>query len=663
MIRFSRLPAAVFLLALLIIFVPGCSAEMPELSETAPPETMPLETEVRETEVLATAAPAYLNASLSVEARVADLLDRMTLPEKIGQMAQVSKGIVREGDVAEYLLGSILSGGGGSPLENTVEGWAAMVDGYQAEALSTRLQIPILYGVDAVHGHGNLIGATVFPHQIGLGATRNPELVEQIAQATAEEVRATGIPWNFAPVLAAAQDIRWGRTYESFSEDPGVVDVLGLAYLRGLQMFPEGYSPAAGQTIYVLATPKHFLGDGGTTWGTSTTGSYQIDQGDMQMDEVAVRELFLKPYQTVVNAGAMAIMPSYSSWNGTKMHASTYWLTDVLRGELGFQGLVISDFNALNQIDADYYTAIVTGINAGVDMNMISSDFKGFLSVMDKAVANGDISIERIDEAVRRILTVKFQLGLFENPYTAPNLADVVGSEEHRQIARQAVRESLVLLKNEDQVLPLSEELPVLQVSGAKANSIGVQSGGWTITWQGIFGNIQPGTTILDGIRESVSSETIVDYRSDGSFEEHAEVGIVVVGEVPYAEGAGDREDLRLSDSDRLLIETARQTCDRLIVVILSGRPLIITEQYPLAEAWVAAWLPGTEGAGVADVLFGDYPFTGKLPFTWPRSNDQIPINMHSVNEEAAYCDMPLFPYGYGLGLAGSQPIEWLKCP
>lgn len=648
MIKSAKLAVAVAFSAIWLMFGVGCTPEQAKLAQTVD---------------LDSASPPYLDASLPVEARVEDLLSRMALAEKIGQMTQVSKGIVQEGDVAEYFLGSILSGGGGSPIDNTVEGWRAMVDTFQAEALSTRLQIPIIYGVDAVHGHGNLIGATVFPHQIGLGATRNPGLVEQIAQATAEEMRATGIPWNFAPVLAAAQDIRWGRTYESYSEDPNLVEKLGLAYLRGLQMFPEGYSPAPGQTIYVLATPKHFLGDGGTTWGTSTTSNYQIDQGDMQMDEETVRKLFLKPYQTTISAGAMSIMPSYSSWNGTKMHASNYWLTDVLVEELGFAGFIVSDFNALNQIDGDYYTAIVTGINAGVDMNMISSDFKRFISVMDRAVADGDISMERIDQAVRRILTVKFHLGLFETPYSTPDLADVVGSQDHRQIARQAVRESLVLLKNADHLLPLSKDLSVLQVSGAKANSIGVQSGGWTITWQGIFGNVQPGTTILDGIKESVSPQTTVDYRSDGSFESHAAVGIVVVGEVPYAEGAGDQEDLRLSESDRLLIQTARQTCDQLIVIILSGRPLIITGQYPIADAWIAAWLPGTEGAGVADVLFGDFPFTGKLPFTWPRSNEQLPININTADENATYCQTALFPYGYGLGQAGSQPIDWQECP
>jgi beta-glucosidase len=598
-----------------------------------------------------------------VEDRVEDLLSQMTLQEKIGQMIQVSKDGVRPGDVADYFIGSILSPGGGSPINNTVEGWQEMVTAFQDEALSTRLKIPLLYAVDAVHGHGNLFGATIFPHQVGLGATRNPDLVRQIGQATAEEMLATGIPWNFAPVLAAAQDIRWGRTYEAYSEDPALVDQLGAAYLEGLQTLPEGYSPAPGQKIFVLATPKHFLGDGGTTWGTSETEGYHIDQGDMLLDEQAVRRLFLQPYQSEVELGAISVMPSYSSWNGIKMHAQQYWLTDVLKGELGFEGLIISDYNALIQIDEDYYTAVVAGINAGVDMNMISSDFKGFISIMEKAVVIGDISEDRIDDAVRRILTVKFLLGLFDRPYADPEFLDQVGSEEHRQLARQAVRESLVLLKNDQQVLPLDKNVGLIHIAGMKADSIGVQSGGWTITWQGIMGNLQPGTTILEAIQQSVSGDTIVEYRSDGSFESFAEIGVVVVGETPYAEGAGDKDDLSLSASDIKVIQNARETSEYLVVIILSGRPLVISDEYQIADAWVAAWLPGTEGSGITDVLFGDYPFTGKLPFTWPRSNDQLPINIHNLAANATGCDAPLFSFGYGLGDAGSTPIEWIDCP
>lgn len=282
---------------------------------------------------------------------------------------------------------------------------------------------------------------------------------------------------------------------------------------------------------------------------------------------------------------------------------------------------------------------------------------------MEKAVANGDITEERIDDAVRRILTVKFLLGLFERPYADPQYLDQVGSGEHRQLARQAVRESLVLLKNDDQVLPLDKNLALIHVAGMKADSTGVQSGGWTITWQGIMGNLQPGMTILEAIQESVSPNTVVEYRSNGSFESLAEIGIAVVGEIPYAEGVGDRDDLRLSESDIKVIRNARETSEYLIVIILSGRPLVISDQYEMADAWVAAWLPGTEASGITDVLFGEYPFTGKLPFTWPRSNDQLPINIHNLAETAQGCDAPLFPFGYGLGDAGSAPIKWIDCP
>lgn len=651
MIRNSRLPHQIITLFILLsIFIAGCSSQQYLLKPTDEPNPADL------------AAPDYLNSTLPVEQRVEALLSLMTLQEKIGQMTQVGKDAVRPGDITEYFLGSLLSPGGGSPIDNTVEGWVTMVNGFQEEALATRLKIPLIYGVDAVHGHGNLNGATIYPHNIGLGAARNPDLIYQIGQTTAEEMLATGIPWNFAPVLAVPQDIRWGRTYEAYSEDTTLVEELGVAYLQGLQSFPEGYDPAPGQAIFVLATPKHFLGDGGTTWGTSTTDTYQIDQGDMLLDEPLVRDLFLPPYRDAVNSGAMSVMPSYSSWNGVKLHAQEDWLTGVLKEELGFQGFIISDYNAVNQINEDYYTAVMTAINAGVDMTMISSDFKGYISVLEKAVANGDISKQRIDEAVRRILTVKYQLGLFDHPYADPQMIHEVGSEVHRQLARQAVSESLVLLKNENQGLPLSKDLPLIHVAGSKADNIGMQTGGWTITWQGVSGNLIPGTTILEAIQDTVSLETIVEFDANGNFETSAEFGIVVVGERPYAEGIGDKDDLRLSDKDIQLINTTKETSEHLIVIILSGRPLIITEQFQLADAWVAAWLPGTEGQGIADVLFGDHPFTGRLPFTWPRSNDQLPININNAANKIG-CDVPLFPFGYGLGEAGSQPIEWIVCP
>jgi len=601
----------------------------------------------------------------SVSAQVENLLGQMTLDEKIGQMTQVEKNSLKRGDITKYSIGSILSGGGGSPSNNTAQAWAEMIDGFQQEALATRLGIPMIYGVDAVHGHGNLHGATIFPQEIGLGATRDAGLVRQIGQATAEEMLATGAQWNFAPVVAVPQDIRWGRTYESYGEDPALVSELGSAFIQGLQSLPDGYVPAAGQDLYLLATPKHFLGDGGTTFGTSTQvifKPYLLDQGDMRFDETAIRNLFLPPYQAVIDSGAKSVMVSFSSWNGVKMHAQKYWITDVLKGELDFQGFVVSDWGGMDQISSDYYESIVAGINAGIDMNMVPYDYIRFINTMKQAVQNGDISEERINDAVRRILTVKMELGLYKHPYADPSLLQTVGSDAHRILARQAVRESLVLLKNNAATLPVAKNTRLIYIAGQGADDIGMQCGGWTIEWQGKSGDIQPGTTILQGIRAAVSSGTQVVYNSNGKFDGMADIGIVMVGEQPYAEGVGDASDLNLSQADVQAITNLHSHSQKLVAILLSGRPLIITGQFHLADAWVAAWLPGTEGAGVADVLFGDYPFIGKLPYTWPRANNQLPINKNN-SANLTGCAAPLFPFGYGLGEAGSQPIEWLNCP
>ncbi len=609
--------------------------------------------------------PSPIGKVESIAARVEALLGQMTLEEKIGQMTQVEKNSIRAGDITRYFIGSILSGGGGSPATNTAENWAEMVDGFQREALATRLAIPIIYGADAIHGHGNLYGATVFPQAIGLGATRNVDLVYQIGQATAQEMLATGVQWNFAPVVAVPQDIRWGRTYESFSEDTDLVRELGSAYLQGLQSMPEGYAPASGQDLYLLATPKHFLGDGGTIFGTSTQNifkPYILDQGDMRLDEASIRDLFLPPYQSAVESGAKSVMISFSSWNGTKMHAQEYWITDVLKGELDFKGFVVSDWGGMDQINSDYYTSIVTGINAGVDMNMVPYDYIRFINTMEEAVENGDIAMERIDDAVRRILTVKFELGLFDHPYSDPTLLETVGSDAHRELARQAVRESLVLLKNDNSALPIAKDTSVIYVAGQGADDMGLQCGGWTIEWQGKAGDIQPGTTILQGIQSAVSPNTKVEYSRSGEFDGKADVGIVVVSEWPYAEGVGDAKELSLSQTEIQALTNLRAHSEKLIVVVLSGRPLVITEQFPLADAWVAAWLPGTEGDGVADVLFGDYPFTGKLPYTWPRTDEQLPINKNN-SANLTDCAAPLFPYGYAFGAADGPPMEWLDCP
>lgn len=587
---------------------------------------------------------AYTNPDLPVAERVDDLLARMTLAEKIGQMTLVEKNSVTPDGVADQLLGGVLSGGGGYPPGNTPEGWVDMVRAYQDAALQTRLGIPLLYGVDAVHGHNNLKGATIFPHNIGLGATQNPDLLTQIGRATAVEVAATGIFWNYAPVLAVPQDVRWGRTYEAFGENTELVTQLATAYQRGLQ----GADLADPQTV--LATPKHFVADGGTAWGSSTTGDYQIDQGDAQMDEATLRAVHLPPYQAAIDAGALSVMVSFSSWNGTKMHAHDYLLTEVLKGELGFDGFLVSDWQAIDQIDpGDYDASVVTAVNAGIDMNMVPYDAGRFIRTLTRAVENGDVSQARIDDAVRRILTAKFALGLFERPYADPDLLSQIGSDAHRDLAREAVRQSLVLLKNEGDALPLSADTPLIFVAGEAADDIGIQSGGWTIEWQGQVGNITPGTTLLDGIEAAVGPNTAVHFDRFGKFDRVddaggnpaiADIGIAVVGERPYAEGVGDSADLSLAESELAIIDRLRERSKQLVVVLISGRPLIVTEPLATADAFVAAWLPGSEGAGVADVLFGAAPFSGKLPYSWPHDVDQLP---------AAGAADPLFASGYGL--------------
>ncbi|MFO7584177.1 MAG: glycoside hydrolase family 3 protein, partial [Anaerolineales bacterium] len=543
-----------FLLLLVPILIlsacqPTLASETPTLDIPTPtqaPTEAPAEPQEEE-------LPAYLDSSLPAEARALDLLARMSLEEKLGQMTQVEKNSIRPDDVARYYIGSILSGGGGYPSgNNTTEGWISMVDGFQAAALETPLGIPLIYGVDAVHGHNNLKGATIFPHNIGLGAADDPELVEKIARATAEEMLATGIPWNFAPVLAVVRDIRWGRTYEAFGEDTELVTRLGIAYQNGLQAAGEGDS------LFVLATPKHYIGDGGTTWGTSKTENWKLDQGDTQMDEATLRELFLPPYQAAVDAGAQSMMISYSSWNGVKLHGHKYLITDVLKGELGFEGFIVSDWGAIDQIDGNYYDAVVTAINAGIDMNMVPQGYMRYITTLTQAVEAGDVPVERIDDAVLRILTVKFKLGLFEKPFADPAYFDAVGSDVNRELAREAVAKSLVLLKNDNAALPIARDAGLVYVAGAIADDIGIQCGGWTIEWQGKSGNITPGTTILQAIEATAAGE--VRFNRFGKFDDDrkADMAIVVVGERPYAEGRGDNINPSLSDIDIELIKRVR---------------------------------------------------------------------------------------------------------
>lgn len=637
-----------------VLLAGACSAAP---AASAPPAAAAVATAAA---TVTAAMPDYHDASLPLETRVTAILSRMTLAEKVGQMTQVEKNSIEPAAVRDYFIGSVLSGGGGSPRTNTAAGWAAMVSAYQQAAQQTRLGIPILYGADAVHGHGNLYGATLFPHNIGLGATRDAQLVERIAAATAAEMLPTGVTWNFGPVVAVAQDIRWGRTYESFSEQPQLVTELGAAYVRGLQAYGGGQA---------LATAKHFIGDGGTAWMSSTASagrSYLIDQGDVRMPEARVRALFLEPYRAAIDAGAQCIMVSFSSVNGVKMHANRAMLTDLLKGELGFNGFLVSDWEAVDQLPGDYHGAVVTAINAGIDMVMVPTRYKLFIKELTAAATAGEVSSARIDDAVRRILRVKLALGLFENPLPAAGDAAGIRSPEHLELARTAVRESLVLLKNDNAALPLAHDTPVIFVAGIAADNLGMQSGGWTMEWQGIDGNGIPGTTILDGIRAAAGPGTRVEFNRQGKFGNRldangkqlvADAAIVVLGEAPYAEGLGDSATLSLPESE--VLERVRSQARRTIVVVISGRPLVLTAQLEQMDALVAAWLPGSEGAGVADVLFGDFPFTGKLPFSWPRTVEQLPF----APGNATGCAAPLFAFGYGLSTAGHTAVTVPDCP
>lgn len=574
----------------------------------------------------------YQDPSLPVATRVGDLLSRMSLDEKLGQMTQAERGSVTAADVTAYRLGSILSGGGSAPTPNTATGWADMYDGFQTAALATPLAIPMVYGVDAVHGHNNVVGATIFPHNIGLGATRDPALVQQISRAVAEEVSGTGIDWDFAPCLCVARNDRWGRTYESFGETPDMASSMTTA-ITGLQ------GAALGGPASVLATAKHYLGDGGTTGGD--------DQGDTQLTEAQLRAIHLPPFQAAVQRNVGSVMISYSSWNGVKLHGHQYLVSTVLKGELGFTGFVVSDWNGIDQIDgqAGFTAAEVTAaINAGIDMVMVPTAWKNFITLLRAEVANGHIPLSRVDDANRRILTKKFELGLFERPLTDRSYTPTVGSAAHRALARQAVARSQVLLKNVGGVLPLSRDGGKIFVAGKNADNIGHQSGGWTISWQGGSGPITPGTTILQGIRAAVGPTTTVTYNQRGTgIDGTYRAAIAVVGETPYAEGQGDRTgSMSLDREDLRTIDTLRKAGVPVIVVLVSGRPLDVAANLPAWNALLAAWLPGTEGGGVADVLFGEVPPTGKLSVTWMNSVSQQPIN-------AGDGQTPLFAQGFGL--------------
>ncbi|GJP64384.1 hypothetical protein CLOP_g21384 [Closterium sp. NIES-67] len=630
----------------------------------------------------------------------------MTVAEKVGQMMQIDeRALGLGGNVTEYYIGSILSGGGGWPqyAPNTPTAWADMVDNFQAKALKTRLRIPLVYGVDAVHGHNNVFGATVFPHHVGLGAAGNATLVEEIAAAVAKEVAATGIRWTFSPAVTVCLDPRWGRCYESFGADPGLVTEMAIAEIRGWMKVPYEAGNFPG-TVFMAPTAKHYVGDGGTRGG--------VDRGETVGGEAVLRHVHLPPYVAAVAEGVPTIMASYSSWNGVKMHGNSYLLTDVLRKEMGFLGVLVSDWEALKELPGSYEDQVALGVNAGLDMIMVPNDFANFSSTLTSLINSGRVPMSRIDEAVSRVLSLKHSLGLFDKDLVcarhsssffsssssslSSRFLPFFGCPEHRQLAQKAVAASLVLLQDSwrrggngggynvavwgrgrKKMFPLPVDGARIVVAGSHANDIGRQCGGWTISWQGEAGPITKGTTIWQGIKELISgraaSLTYIGYPPEDDRYENgtrkrpieatreaaaawvkrarsveADLGIVVVGEPPYAEYKGDNQQLELSGPAR---STIFGICNQIpcVVVVVSGRPLNVTGMLPHLDALIAAWLPGSEGNGVADVLFDEtVDFKGKLPLPWFRSvRDLQPDHSPGPNP-------PLFPMGFGLNKAGN---------
>lgn len=585
--------------------------------------------------------PDYLNPEIPVNGRVMDLLERMTLEEKIGQMTQADHAAVSNlEDVKSYFLGSILSGGGSDPASgNSPLNWVDLYDSFQSKALETRLGIPLIYGIDAVHGHSNVVGAVIFPHNIGLGATRNPELVRQASRITAVEIAATGIDWTFAPCIAVPRNEKWGRTYEGFGETSELAVMLGGPAVNGFQ------NDSLNSPTSVAACSKHYIGDGGTLDG--------IDQGNTLLSEEELRNIHLPGYEEAIKNDVKTIMASYNSWNGSKLHGNSYLINDLLKNELGFKGFVVSDWAAIDQLPGDYTSDIETSINAGIDMVMVPNNYEVFFNSLKSLVEQNKINIERINDAVSRILTVKFEMGLFEFPLADRSLLTQIGSQEHRDVARQCVRESQVMLKKNDNVLPLSKSNLKILVAGEHADNIGLQCGGWTIEWQGKSGEITEGTTILEGLQRIAPQNEFI-YSPDGSFTEtDIDMAIAVIGEQPYAEGQGDSDDLTISESQTRMIRSLKKMGLPVITILISGRPMIINPALHNSDVFIAGWLPGTEGDGIAEILFGDYLPTGKLGFTWQKSMEQIPQNFGDQDYD------PLFAYGFGItNYQNSEPAS-----
>jgi beta-glucosidase len=608
-----------------------------------------------------------LNTDAATERRVQSLIQRMTVEEKVGQVVQADIASVTPEDVRTYHLGSVLNGGNSAPGNDEfapAAKWLELADAFYNASVDTRgnrTAVPVMWGTDAVHGHSNIVGATLFPHNVGLGAMRDPALMAKIAAATAAEVRVTGMEWTFAPAVSVPQDIRWGRAYEGYSEDPGVVASYVGVFVRGLQGEPG--SPDFLRPPHVLATTKHYLADGGTDGGR--------DQGDARIHESALRDIHGSGYPPAIEAGVQTVMASFSSWNGEKITGHRGLLTDVLKGRMSFNGFIVSDWNAHGQVRGCTVKTCPQAINAGLDMYMAPDSWRPLYSSLLEQVRAGTVPRERLDDAVARILRVKIRMGLFEagapSKRTGGGRFELLGNPAHRAIAREAVRKSLVLLKNEKGLLPLRPAQRVLVV-GDGADNLGKQSGGWTLTWQGtgLDNSRFPGaTSIWKGIQAAVTAGGgTAELSVDGRYATRPDVAIVVFGENPYAEFQGDVTLLRLregNDAHLALMRKLRADKIPVVAIFLSGRPLWMNREINAANAFVAAWLPGSEGAGIADVLYRKkdgsvgYDFTGKLSFSWPRTvlHDPVKTGQPGYN--------PLFPFGYGLRYADSGNLAPLS--
>ena len=603
-------------------------------------------------------------ADPKIERAIDKLLAKMSVEEKVGQTIQASITAVRPDDVKAYHLGSVLNGGGGWPgdvRKATPKDWLTLADAFYDASMDTtngRLAIPVMWGADAVHGHNNIVGATLFPHNVGLGATRDFDLIRRIGEATAAEMAATGIDWNFSPTVAVARDRRWGRSYESYSEDPALVRRYAASMVIGLQGRPGTKAFLAPGTV--IATSKHFIGDGGTNGG--------VDQGDTLASEDELRDIHAAGYAGALEAGVQAVMASYNSWHGRKLHGYKPLLDDVLKQRMGFDGIVVGDWNGHGQVPGCTNRSCPQSLNAGLDMFMVPEDWKALYENTLAQVRSGEIPMARLDDAVRRILRVKMRAGLFTagKPSRRRFGGDFaqIGSPAHRRVARQAVRESLVLLKNNGRLLPLRRNMNVL-VAGDGAHNIAKQCGGWTLTWQG-DGNSNadfPGaTSIWSGIRIAVESAGgRARLSPDGSFTDKPDVAIVVFGENSYAEFQGDRKTLVYEDVASLqMLQRLKAAGVPVVSIFLSGRPLWVNPFLNASDAFVAAWLPGTEGGGVADVLFAAadgrprYDFHGTLGFSWPKTPAQVVINKGDADYD------PLYPLGFGLTYADRRDLPQL---